>query len=504
MLNLRIVLITAWALLLTVPAAAAPPVVEGCEIFPADNHWNLDISAAAVHPDSANIIDAIQNDIPGGNNLHPDFGGEVDDWYGIPWIAVSGTQRKVPVSFLYDDESDPGPYPIPPNAPIEGGGAAGDRHVLVIDRDNCVLYETFASEYVGGSQQAWAADSGAIWNLDSNALRPDTWTSADAAGLPIFPGLARCEEANTGTISHALRVTFSRTQASYIYPATHEASSYEPGAYPYYPPMGLRLRLRASYSEAGFTGQALAIVQAMKTYGLIVADNGSNWFFSGEYNPNCWDDDELNDLKTIAGDNFEVIVSPAPATVTYNAPSLSTPANAEMLNNAQPALLWNTVTGATGYEVAFGDSTEPEEIVAEVDRSQRTEFIPDEPLLAAKPYFWRVRAITPGDVPTAWSETRVFGIASPLNAAPIIHLTDDETPTLTWGRVEWATGYTVQISKRTNFPATSDTETLPLGDVLTVTLPTLVDGVYYWRVCARNVANVCGAWSVVSPLAVDG
>ncbi len=285
----------------------APPVIDGCEMFPADNPWNVDISTAAVHPNSAAYIANIMAN--GGDNVHPDFGENPD--YGIPWITVDGaTQDFVPVSFDYDEESDPGPYPIPPDAPVEGGG---DRHVLVVDTSDCTLYELYAAEYQGGGDQAWTAGSGAVFDLNTNDLRPDGWTSADAAGLPILPGLARCDEVMAGEITHALRFTVSRTQAAYVYPATHYASSITDTNYP---PMGLRFRLKASYNTAGLTGQAAVIAEALKTYGMILADNGSNWFISGEttLNPSspCWNDDELNQLKAIPGTAFEVVVSPPP------------------------------------------------------------------------------------------------------------------------------------------------------------------------------------------------
>jgi hypothetical protein len=285
---------------------AAPPVIGPCQVFPTDNAWNTDISNAAVHPNSKQIINTIN--AFGGDNVHPDFGE--NPAYGIPWTTVAGnTQPGVPIEFDYEDESDPGPYPIPEDAPIEGGG---DKHVLVVDTDNCILYEMFNSRPQGTPITLWKAGSGAVWDLNSNAMRPDTWTSADAAGLPILPGLARCEEAESGVIDHALRVTFSRTQKSYIYPASHYASSYTRAQYPYYPPMGLRFRLKAGYNISNLTGQARAIAEALKKYGMIVADNGSNWFISGETSPGCWDDDNLNALKRIPGTAFEVIASPPP------------------------------------------------------------------------------------------------------------------------------------------------------------------------------------------------
>ncbi|MBM3670591.1 MAG: hypothetical protein FJW86_00120 [Actinobacteria bacterium] len=265
-----------------------------CPVFPSDNAWNSDISTAAPHPNSTNFINQILAD--GGDFLHADFGG--DGAYGIPYITVPGTEPDVPINFTdWPDESDPGPYPIPLGAPIEGGS---DRHVLAIDRDDCMLYEMYNS---WPRADHWDASNGAVWDLESNALRPETWTSADAAGLPIFAGLARYDEVAAGEINHALRVTFSQTFNGYIHPATHEASS---SNHPNRPPMGLRLRLSASYDITGFTGQARVILEALKKYGLIVADNGSNWFITGAADSR-WDDDDLNQLKTVPGSAFEVV-----------------------------------------------------------------------------------------------------------------------------------------------------------------------------------------------------
>ena len=281
------------------PAAGTPPppdtggsaVLMGCPVFPADNPWNRDVSADLVDPRS----NAYVASIGAGTFLHADFGSPAE--YGIPWTSVAGSQPKVAMSFDYGDESDPGPYPFPPDAPIEAGG---DRHVLVLDRDNCKLYETFDSHYEGSG---WHCGSGAVFDLRSNRLRPDTWTSADAAGLPILPGLVRRDEVKAGEIRHALRFTVERTQRAYVHPATHFASSStDPGR----PPMGLRVRLKASYDLARFHGDARVILAALKRYGMFVADNGSDWFISGETN-RLWDDDDLDQLKTVPGAAFEVV-----------------------------------------------------------------------------------------------------------------------------------------------------------------------------------------------------
>jgi len=266
-----------------------------CTVFPADNSWNRDVSALPVDANSANYVNAITA-LGGNQKLHADFGGA--GAYGIPYITVPGTQPLVPVTFVaYGSESDPGPYPIPLAAPIEGGS---DRHVLAVDRDHCKLYELFAATSGAGS---WSADSGAVFDLTSNALRPEGWTSADAAGLPIFPGLVRYDEVASGHINHALRFTVSSTQRAYLHPAVHYASS---STDPNLPPMGLRLRLKATFDVSSFTGQSRVVLDALKKYGLIVADNGSNWFITGAADTR-WNDNDLNQLKTVPGSAFEVV-----------------------------------------------------------------------------------------------------------------------------------------------------------------------------------------------------
>lgn len=273
--------------------------MNGYRPFPDNNAWNTPIDNEPVDPNSANLIATIGV----GKNLHPDFGADLDGSpFGIPYVVVEGTQPTVPMSFDYDDESDPGPYPIPPNPPIEGGASAsGDRHILVIDRDNHKLYETWDSHPSGGG---WHCGSGAIFNLATGALRPDGWTSADAAGLPIFPGLVRYDEVVLrGEIAHALRFTVSKSRRAYIDPARHYASS---STDVNRPPMGMRVRLKASFNISGYPPSAQVILTALKRYGMIVADNGSDWFLSGAPDPR-WDDEELNTLKSLRGSDFEVV-----------------------------------------------------------------------------------------------------------------------------------------------------------------------------------------------------
>ena len=288
------------------PAAEASPLgpnvsLKGRRPFPDDNPWNRDISQESVDPNS----DAIVESIGLTKSLHPDFGTV---WQGapsgIPYAVVDSKQSRVPVQFQYGDESDPGPYPIPANAPIEGGpNAKGDRHVLVVERDTWNLYETFSS-YPQDGGKSWKASSGAVFDLNSNKLRPAGWTSADAAGLPIFPGLVRYDEVlEMKAIRHALRFTVRRSRRAYVPPATHYASRLTDANLP---PMGMRVRLKASVDISKFSPAARVILTALQRYGMIVADNGGDWFLSGAPDPG-WNDEEIATLKRIKGRDFEVV-----------------------------------------------------------------------------------------------------------------------------------------------------------------------------------------------------
>jgi hypothetical protein len=275
--------------------------LQGRRPFPNANPWNARIDQMPVDPNSAALIASIGL----STGLHPDFGANYNGGpFGIPYVVVSGGTPPVHVTFNYADESDSGPYPIPPGAPVEGGLASGgDRHVIVVDRDHWKLYELFAAYPVLRTPN-WTAGSGAIFDLASNALRPDGWTSADAAGLPIFPGLVRYDEVvGQGAIQHALRFTVRHTRRSYVYPARHYASA---DTSPDLPPMGMRVRLKAGFDISGFPASARVILQALKTYGMMVADNGGDWFISGTPDPR-WNDAELNTLKQVLGSNFEVV-----------------------------------------------------------------------------------------------------------------------------------------------------------------------------------------------------
>ena len=283
------------------PASLSPRAAS----LPTEAAWNQDISKAPRDPRSNAYISYI--DAHGGDHLHPDFGSPRP--YGFPYSVVGAGQPRLPIHYTaYGDESNPGPFPVPARAPVEGGNrSGGDRHVLVVDRAACRLYELYRAFYAAKPQPHWNADSGAAWDLRSASRRPEGWTSADAAGLPIFPGLVRYHEVAAGHLDHAIRVTFESTRDAWVHPASHCAGdTSDPAA----PPMGLRLRLKRGYGLGRFSGAAKTIALAMKRYGLVVADNGSNWFFSGS-SDRRWDDENLNQLKAIPGSAFEVVKSSA-------------------------------------------------------------------------------------------------------------------------------------------------------------------------------------------------
>jgi hypothetical protein len=275
------------------------PGAPRCTVFPRSNPWNQRVDSLPVAANSAQIV----NSIGAGTGLHADFGSGLWDGapIGIPITVVGRRQAKSRVSFDYADESDRGPYPIPRNVKIEGGrSSTGDRHALIVDRSSCRLYELYALYPKG---RGWHAGSGAIWNLHSNKLRPAGWTSADAAGLPILPGLARYDEVKRGVIDHALRFTVERTRRAYVFPARHYASDSND---PSLPAMGLRLRLKASFDVSGFPRQARIVLVALKRYGMLVADNGSSWYITSAPDPR-WSNDQLHTLGRVKGSNFEVV-----------------------------------------------------------------------------------------------------------------------------------------------------------------------------------------------------
>jgi len=285
----------------TAASAGAPvPGAPNCPMFPADNVWNTPITNLPVDPHSAAWLASTN---AGNTNLHPDFGpsGDPSNPYGMPYTVVPAGHPYVNVSFQYASESDPGPYPFGSDTPIEGGqNASGDRHALMVDPSNCNLYELYDARYSPGGP---TAGSGAIWNLNSNALRPAGWTSADAAGLPILPGLVRYDEVASGSITHAIRMTAETTDTSYVWPARHEAGS---SSNPNLPPMGARFRLKASFNISGFSPQAQVVLRAMQQYGLILADNGSNWYFGGTADP-AWPASLVDELKQVPASAFDAV-----------------------------------------------------------------------------------------------------------------------------------------------------------------------------------------------------
>jgi hypothetical protein len=281
--------------------AQLSPSLAGCPIFPQGNIWNTPVEHLPTDSRSSAYI----ANIGSTTGLHPDFGSGT--WnggpIGIPYNIVPGAQQKVDITFDYADESDPGPYPIPPNPEIEGGpNSTGDRHVLVLDQENCILYELYSA--YPQPDGSWQAGSGAIFDFRSNALRPAGWTSADAAGLPILPGLVRYEEVASGEIQHALRFTAPGTRKAYIWPGRHYASSITSLDYP---PMGQRFRLKADFDLAGFSSEVQVILQALKKYGMILADNGSAWYISGAPDPRWNNDILVSELRQVPGSAFEAV-----------------------------------------------------------------------------------------------------------------------------------------------------------------------------------------------------
>ncbi|MDO9485915.1 MAG: hypothetical protein Q7K25_07615 [Actinomycetota bacterium] len=284
-----------------VSAASSVRPVPGtnCPVFPGNNYWHARIDRLPVSSSSAQWM----SNMHASKNLHPDFGpsfGEQEVPYGIPITVIRGAAR-VPVSFEYADESDKVRYPLSKETLIEGGSnAGGDRHAIVIDADTCTLFETWNTRQTASG---WTAGSGAVWSLRSNALRPRTWTSADAAGLPILPGLLRWDEVKAGRVDHAIRFTTDVTQRAFVWPARHQAGSTTDRAFP---PMGARFRLKSGFSTAGYSTQAMVVLNAMKQYGLVLADNGSPWFFQGDADP-AWPADLIAELKGIPASAFEAV-----------------------------------------------------------------------------------------------------------------------------------------------------------------------------------------------------
>lgn len=387
-------------------SAVAQQTVGGCPVLPANNIWNTPIDTLPVATNSSTLVSTIG----ASRTFHADFGAGL--WnggpIGIPFVTVPATQTKYPASFLYADESDPGPYAVPLNAPIEGGSqSTGDRHAIAIDTGNCVLYELYRA-FPGSN--SWTGDSGAIFNLNSNALRPVTWTSADAAGLPIVPGLVTYEEVASGEIRHALRFTVPQTRRAYVWPARHYASSLTGTQYPR---MGERFRLKAGYDISGFPADVQVILVAMKKYGIILADNGSAWYISGKPDER-WNNDNLATMGRLIGSNFEAVdatvlqISPDSGEARQAASVTVSPA-AATVRVGHPQAFSATLTGATGgvtwsvNGVAGGDA-----VVGTIDASGV--YVP--PTLVPNPNVVTVRA-TSVSTPSASGTAAVTLIPPP-------------------------------------------------------------------------------------------
>ncbi|MCA1844579.1 MAG: hypothetical protein LC792_15590 [Actinobacteria bacterium] len=369
------------------PATGAPLPGTGtsCPLFPADNVWHADVSRLPVQARSADWIASM-----GGTErrLHPDFGpNDGGQPYGIPYSVVPGSTQKVAVTFDYDDESDPGPYPFGPSTPVEGGS---DAHALVVDKDHCVLYELYAADWNGGRP---TAGSGAVWDLRSNALRTSGWTSADAAGLPILPGLLRRDEVAAGEVDHAIRLTASSTDKTFVWPARHQAGSARD---PKLPPMGAWFRLKAGFDISHFRPDTQVVLRAMQRHGLILADNGSNWFFTGTSEPG-WDTALLDQLKTVPAGAFEAV----------DASSLMADADSGRVASASPGPTPTTVATAPAPTTT---TTRP--------KPTTTTTRPKVTSTTASPTTTTTPASPPVAVPESSTTTSTIEAAAPVNVPP--------------------------------------------------------------------------------------
>jgi hypothetical protein len=481
-------------------SAAFSPSIGGCSIFPSNNIWNAPVNNLPVHTRSDQWVSTIGRD----TGFHMDFGSGLWDGglIGIPYNIVGSSIPKVPVSFYYPGESDPGPYPIPNNPLIEHGS---DHHILIIDNSTCMLYELYDASYSDGT---WHAGSGAIWNLNSNALRPDTWTSADAAGLPILPGLVRYDEIVSGEINHAIRFTAENTNG-YVWPARHLTSN-NPNA-PQIPPMGARFRLKASYNISGYPPAMQVILRAMKTYGIILADNGSNWYVSGAPDER-WNNDMLHLLDDLTGNDFEA-VDTSRLMVDYDsgatgsmpgATTLTTPTG-NIGTNYTPAYSWKAVSGATWYYLYVngpsGNVIKTWYQASAVCSGDMCSVTPSVTLTGSN-YTWWVRTYNSvGYGP--WSAGLTFTVTPPslpgaasLNspAGSVI----DTTPTYSWNAVSGATWYFLWVNNPSGTAVIKQwfsASTACSGGTCSATpAKVLGNGTHRWFVQTWNSAGY-GPWS---------
>ena len=462
------------------------PKISGCPVYPADNIWNTPVNNLPVDSHSTAWI----NFIGRNTGFHMDFGSGSWDGgpIGIPYNLVDDSVPKVEVSFYYPGESDPGPYPIPASPLIEYGS---DHHILIVDSSTCTLYELYDASLSGGK---WSAGSGAIWDLGSNALRPAGWTSADAAGLPMLPGLVRYDEILSGQINHAIRFTASTTNG-FIWPARHHTDP-NPGA----PPMGARFRLKASFNISGYSSQMQVLLRAMKTYGIILADNGSDWYVSGAPDEG-WDNDMLHTLDALTGNDFEAVDSSG-LMVNPNSgqarrvplpppgvPSPVSPANGALVSSFLPRLDWTDAAGTQHYRVQVSKSSSFGSLVVDKNNLTSSEYSLATALAANTTWYWRVRAYNSSGLAGAWSTVRSFRtkLSQPVPIAPVGSVkVGSLKPTFRWNPVAGATGYNLQVSVNTGFAPTLINQTLSTGTSYTATANLPAHATLYWRLRANG------------------
>jgi len=413
-LALFVTLLLALANVNAIPVHATAPPGTTCQVFPANNVWNTDISELPVHPQSGQWLASMA---AGTTNLHPDFGGPP---YGFPFNVVDNTHPLVSITFQYASESDPGPYPVGADTSIESGS---DHHALIINKDTCTLYELFDLVNTGSS---WTAGSGAIFPLSSDALRPLGWTSADAAGLPMFPGLVRWDEVQSGVINHAIRFTAQQTDQSFLWPARHQAGT---AANPALPPMGARFRLKANFDISHFSTAAQVILRAMQHYGLILADNGSNWFFSGTEDA-AWPNSLLSELKTVPASQFDAI-DESSLMVDPNSASVTSAELTTKVSNQQYSM--------TGSDGSTWSDLDPNRLgTAIVPATTSLAYISaNADLWTATPGYNQDLGISVGNILQAWKESGGFAGAYSPNAAYVQSVVELQAGVVYFVKLHW-------------------------------------------------------------------